>query len=95
MTIFKISKSYGLTDWKHFVNKEVLALSINIIYNSFVCFNIFYYYDLFYSNSFFLHTAKVGRIRGTAIPKISISYVCWSWKIGVFVGFGFYSQIIG
>lgn len=76
MKIFKISKSYGLTDSKHFVNKEVLALSLDIIYNYFVCFNLFYYYDLVYSNSFFLHTDKVGRIRGTAIPKISISYVC-------------------
>lgn len=76
MTTFKISKSYGLTDSKHFVNKEVLALSLDIIYNYFVCFNLFYYYDLVYSNSFILHTAKVGRIRGTDIPKISISYVC-------------------
>lgn len=76
MTIFKISKPYGLTDSKHFVNKEILALSLYIIYNSFVCFNLFYYYNLVYSNSFFLHTAQVGRIRGTAIAKISISYVC-------------------
>lgn len=62
-------KSYGLTDSKHFVNKEVLALRLYIIYNSFVWFNLLYYYDLVYSNSFFLYTAKVGPIRET-IPKI-------------------------